>query len=150
MAYGYGTAIYSPQRKSLLDQAISGIQGNADMGLREKLNAQDHAETEASNDEWMANAAPEAIANGARTPGGRLYSLYDSPFGASQVPTTPADDLNANAFGVNGASQYSKMWNFARDRINAAGGKARVKDERQSFGTAEPMLAGLRRAQGGY
>jgi hypothetical protein len=147
--YGYGAGLYSSQRKGLLDQALSGIQGNADMDLREKLNAQGKAETEAMNDEWMATASPTAIANGARTPGGRLYSLEDSPFGASQVPTTMADDMNANAFGVNGANQYAKMWNYARDRMNAAGGKGRIKDERQTFGTAEPMLRGLQRARGG-
>lgn len=117
--------------------------------LRAKLLADQRDETQAANDQWLASASPEAQANQAKTPEGRLYSIYDSPFGINQVPTTLRDQQNANLFGVNGSNEYAKYWNYARDRANAAGGKANVRDERENFGTAEP-LAGLRRAARGY
>lgn len=113
--------------------------------LRAQLKAQQNDETQAANEQWFAGATPQQMANAAKTPGGRYYSIYDSPFGAKQVPTTLDDQLNANMFGVSGAPEYARLWNLARDRANAAGGKASVRDERQTFGTAEP-LQGLRRA----
>lgn len=113
--------------------------------LRSQLKEQENDETQAANQQWLSSASPQQAANAAATPGGRLYSIYDSPFGARQVPTNLEDQLNANMYGVNGAPEYARMWNLARDRATAAGGKASVRDERQTFGTAEP-LQGLRRA----
>lgn len=113
--------------------------------LRAQLKAQQDTETQAANEQWMSSASPQQMANAAKTPSGRYYSIFDSPFGAKQVPTSMEDSLNANAFGVSGAPEYARMWNLARDRANAAGGRASVRDERQTFGTAEP-LQGLRRA----
>lgn len=113
--------------------------------LRAQLKQQQDAETEAANSDWLSSASGMAQANQAKTPTGRLYSIYDPGASMNSVPTTPEDQLNANAFGVNGANQYAKLWNYSRDRANAAGGKAQVRDERENFGTASP-LAGLRRA----
>lgn len=122
--------------------------------IRSKMRAQAEQERQAEvafrNSEFEATASPEMKANAARTPGGILYSIQGDPRGMDAVPVTAAERFNDQPHAVvNPSDVYSKMWNYARDRSAAVGGRAHVQDERQSFGTAEP-LKGLRRARGGY
>lgn len=118
--------------------------------MRAEAEQQRQDEVAFRNSEFESTASPTMKANAARTPEGILYSIYGDPRGMDAVPVTQAERFNDQQHAVvNPSDVYSKMWNYARDRSAAVGGKAQVKDDRQSFGTATP-LAGLRRARGGY
>ncbi len=118
--------------------------------MRARAEQERQGEVAFRNSEFDATASPDQKANAARTPEGLLYSINGDPRGMDAVPVTQAERFNDQQHAVVSPSDvYSKMWNYTRDRAAAAGGRARVQDERQTFGTASPV-GGLRRARGGY
>jgi hypothetical protein len=118
--------------------------------MKQRAEQERQDEIGAKNAVFEATANPLMKANAARTPEGLLYSVHGDPRGMDAVPVTQAERFNDQQHAVVNASDvYSKMWNYSRDRAAAVGGRAHVKDDRQSFGTATP-IGGLRRARGGY